>query len=89
MAHFEAELHQIRLRLHPARGAYSAPADTLSWISRAYFKGKGREEDIREGRVEERLGRGVGCLHRRDGDGKGRKMRERRDEGYYKSGTGQ
>jgi len=46
---------------------------------------EGREEDIGEGRVEERLGRGVGCLHRRDGDGKRRKMRERRDEGEGRS----
>jgi len=37
MTYFEVKMHQIRFRLDPAGGAYSAPPDPLAGIQGAYF----------------------------------------------------
>ena len=69
MSDFKAKVHQIRLWLDLAEGAYSAPLDPV-----AEFKGstsKGREEEPGEGREGKGKERGEGeGRRRRKGEGR-------------------
>ena len=63
MSHFEAKIHQIRLRLGlrpiPGWGAYSAHPDFLAGFKGPYtYKGRKGERGERKGGVRERDGSG-------------------------------
>ena len=82
MSYFTAKMHQIRFRLVPAGGAYSAPPDPLAGFKGPTSKGRGGKGMGGEGKGWDGIG-GEGRDGRR-GEGKGEEGRGGRERRFPK-----